>query len=129
MRRFLTATTAVLLCAVSFTGCAKAKELVTSAGCSGLDSAVNALPAADSLSESTIKGLASAAGAVDKALKAIPKDKVPAAVQSQVDGAITSIDEAVNNFSSDPTAAKAAAAKGIDALKSAITDTKGKLGC
>lgn len=129
MRRFVTATTAVLLCAVSFTGCAKAKELVTSAGCSGLDSAVKALPAADSLNESTIKGLASAAGAVDKALKAIPKDKVPAAAQSQVDSAVTSIDDAVKKFSSDPAAAKAAAGKGIDALKSAIADTKGKLGC
>jgi hypothetical protein len=129
MRRYLTATAALLLGAASLTACDQAKELVSNASCAGIDAALKAIPAADSLSESTIKGLASAAGAVQKALKAIPTDKVPESVQGKVDSALADIEDATGKFASDPSAAKDAAGKAINSLTSALTDTKGNLGC
>jgi hypothetical protein len=129
MRRYLIASAALLLGAASITACDQAKELVTNAGCAGIDAALKAIPAPDSLSESTIKGLSSAAGVVQKALKAIPTDKVPDSVQGKVDSAIADIEDATSKFASDPASAKAAAGKAITSLTSALTDTKGNLGC
>jgi hypothetical protein len=128
MHRSLATVAAATICVVSFTGCAKAKELIDKAG-KGLQSTASAVPKPDNVSDADIKNLSKVASAVKSALKVLPDSVVPATAQAEVEKAATTIDKAVQQLASDPAAAKVTAAKAITALNTAIADTEQQLGC
>ena len=129
MRRTIAALALTVLCTMTVTSCDKAKELVSSAGCSGLVAAGKALPSSDNVSDSTVKGLASAAKAVKTTMNALPTDKLPASAKTTVDKAVADAEAAAAKLETDPEAAKKTAAKAIDSLQSAIAQTKTALSC
>ena len=129
MRRTIAALALTVLCTMTVTSCDKAKELVSSAGCSGLDAAAKSLPSTDNISESTINGLASVAKTVQSVMSKLPTDKLPAQVKGTVDKAITDAEAAAQKVKTDPEAAKKTAAQAITSLQSAITQSKSALSC
>jgi hypothetical protein len=129
MRRTIAAIALTMLCTLTATSCAKAKELLNSAECSGLEAAASGLPDGSNLSDGTIKGLATVARAVKSAVNAVPSDKLPAEVKSTVERAVVEADDAVAKLKSDPAAAKQTAAKAVTSLQSAITQSKSSLNC
>lgn len=130
MRRTIAALALTLVCTMTVTSCDKAKEIISSAGCGGLKSAAEALPAnGDNISDGTIKGLASAAKAIQSAVNALPTDKLPADVKSTIDKAVADANDAAAKLESDPAAAREQAGKAIASLQSAITKTETALSC
>jgi hypothetical protein len=130
MRRTIAALALTVLCTLTVTSCDKAKEILDSAGCGGLTTAAKALPAnGDNISDGTIKGLASAAKAVQSAVNALPTDKLPAEVKTSIDKAVTDANDAAAKLESDPAAARQTATKAITSLQSAITKAKSALDC
>ena len=106
-----------------------AQQVTGKVQCGAATKLADQLPDGDNLDRTAIARGASIAGRIDSVLSKVPGDAVPTSITDAVHTAAVDLDAAEQTYDTDPAAAQAKAAEAVAAVRTAVTDAVGELGC